>query len=581
MRFFLCGVAKTEEEAAAEVASAAFRASLNHASLRRVWTRRQGCVYAVLLSDTDGDTEGVVELADGRVVLWSGYVGTGDLKGFLARHLRGSRTQPSLTEVSGGIAAFALVDFEYASVNGWCSQPGVEPIYYSPSKLSNRPLAVCSGQPEFNLAYLDWYMTTGYSMDSSTPFKGVSWILSGEMIRIDGKCEYRLPHPNPAEHFRADMGLECMIEAGIVALEAGIAALSSFTDVELFLSNGKDSRLLAAALYHCRVKAQATTMALSDRAAFSLVKRIAHAAEMPVVERQAGFRVEDAHETLATTLRQSEGLLNCEANVDMVPWPTGFGPRQAIIFGHSHLQKGGLLRGPVESAAHAANLLGKRFDNPLASEVLRARVRRYVSEWVGKRSDPEPGHAMFWAAHDFRVTHYLRAHYQRTAASGVPVYPLIDERFARLCGASDMTSKMDESFMFGMIVKMCPQMRNLPTATIRWKFEQEGPSSAFPDYDLRAVIQSDEGISASPEVSVWNSAGIVAEARDAILGGSLKDELLGRVEKGMSSAIVSWGRGGFYPGAPSRRRARIQLFRMYAATLLCDEIFRVARERNH
>lgn len=578
MRFFLCGIAKDDEEAAETIAHSGAAASLRCEDVRQVWARRVGNVYAVLLSDIDGDEQGVVELSDGRVVLWSGYLGTGDLRAFLDSNLRGSPGQPLLTQVIGGIAAFALIDFERRIVFGWSSQPGVEPLYYSSSKMSNRPLAICAGQPEFNCSYLDWYMSTGYSLDRSTPFKDVYWLMSDEMVRLDVEGGRRLPHPNPSAAYE-EMPIRDMVDAGVAALEGCISPLDSFSDIELFLSNGKDSRLLAAALHHCGIGARATTMSLSDRAALSLVRAIAQAAGIQVEERDAGFRVADAHAVLRQTLEQSEGILNCEANVDMVPWPTSFGRQQAIIFGHSHLQKGGLLKGPIESHAHALNMLGRRFDNPLAAEGVRRNVRSFILEWASSKSYRAPEHILYWAAHDFRVTHYLRAHYQRFSALGTPVYPLIDERFARLCGASGMKHKVDESFMYGMIVRMCWQMRDLPTATTRWKFEQESPSPNFPGYELRAVIQSDEAASANSHESVWNSAALIATARDAVLGGSLKDELLGRVEGGMADAVVSWGRRGFYPGAPSRRRARIQLFRMYAATVLCDEVFRDARNR--
>lgn len=571
MRVFVSGVAADAVVAERAIHASTSEVSFKPAGLARVWGRRVGRTFGVLYSSDPDSDAGVVELGDDRVILWSGYTGEGSMKQFFDRHLSMS-TGVSLSAVAGGVAAFSLIDFNYGRVFGWSSQPGVEPIYYSKERVSNRPLPICEGRPSFNADYLDWYMATGYPLDGVTPFQGVSSLNSGRMVKVGPRGVDLLRHPNPGIDYR-ECSLAEMAKQGVAALEQAIQPLHSFSDVELFLSNGKDSRLLAAGLHHCGVKAAATTMALTDRSAIRIVNDIARTANLPIRERPSSFTVDSAHKTLRSTLTAAEGMLNCEANVDMVPWPTSFDNRQAIIFGHSHLQKGGLLRGPVESKAHALNLLRRRFDNPLAAEPLRERVRTKLSDWMEQRDDVEPGHAVYWAAHDFRVTHYLRPHYHRFSSLGVPVYPLIDERFARFCGASSMMLKVDESFMFAMLNLMCPQMRDLPTSGHRWKFEIDGPDERFPGYESRSVLDSDEPLGGDPEQSIWQSSRLVALARDAILSSGLRDDLMSRVSPQMRDAVTAWNGGTFFPGAPSRRRARIQLYRMYSAAILAEEVY--------
>lgn len=576
MRIFVSGVATGADEAERAIRLGASAVSLNPQGLVRVWERRSGRVFGVLYSNEGDAHNGVVELEDGRVILWSGYTGERDLKAFFARNLSSPLEPVSLRAVAGGIAAFTLIDFARGAIHGWSSQPGVEPIYYSGDRLSNRPLGVCNGEAVFDESYLDWYMSTGYGLDEVTPFQGVKVLNSAEMVSLDAGGARTLRHPNPDMPYR-ETSLREMAEDGVAALELAVRPLLSFDNVELFLSNGKDSRLLAAALKHSGVQAVATTMSLSDRSAIRVVGEVARAAGIPLRQKDVVFEVEDVRNNLVSTLRRAEGMLNCEANVDLLPWPTGFDRGQAIIFGHSHLQKGGLLRGPIESKAHALNYLGRRFDNPLASDDLRSLVRKRLASWMEDRVDVVPAHAVYWAAHDFRVTHYLRAHYHRFSSKGVPVYPLIDERFARFCGASNMMLKVDESFMFSMLLLMCPEMRDLPMSRNRWKFEMEGPDARFPGYGSRALLDPDEADSIPPEQSIWQSSHLVATARDAILSSRLRDALLSRVSKGMRDAVLNWDGRGFFPGAPARRRARIQLLRMYAVAVLCEDVFKGTR----
>ncbi|MFZ7096832.1 hypothetical protein ACOPJQ_01805 [Luteimonas dalianensis] len=576
MRVFLGGVAANADEAERAMRGGASSVSFNPQGLVRIWERRRGGVFGVLYGHVEDARDGVVELEDGRVILWSGYTGEPDMKAFFARNLSSSSGPVALRAVAGGVAAFTVIDFALGVVHGWSSQPGVEPIYYSDTRLSNRPLGVCNGVATFNESYLDWYMSTGYGLDDVTPFQGVRALNSAEMVTLGADGARTAGHPNPAMPYR-DTSLEEMAKDGVAALEAAVRPLRSFDKVELFLSNGKDSRLLAAALKHSGIPAVATTMSLSDRSAIRVVREVARAAGIPVAEKNVEFGVESVRSNLVSSLRRAEGMLNCEANIDMLPWPTSFDRGQAIIFGHSHLQKGGLLRGPVESKAHALNYLGRRFDNPLATDALRSKVRNRISAWLEHRADVDPGHSVYWAAHDFRVTHYLRAHYHRFSAKGVPVYPLIDEHFARFCGASNMMLKVDESFMFSMLLLMCPEMRDLPMSRNRWKFELDRPDGRFPGYDARAVLAADEVDSIPPERSIWQSSGLVATARDAVLSSRLRDALLSRVSAGMRDAVLNWSGRGFFPGAPARRRARIQLLRMYAVTVLCEDVIGDAR----
>lgn len=570
MRVFVSGVAADADQAERLLQLDASSVSLNPEGLSRVWARRRGRVFGALYSNEQGG-RGVVELEDGRVVLWSGYTGQQDTAAFFKTSLSPSKVPVALRAPAGGIAAFTLIDFSEGTAWGWSTQPGVEPIYYSDARISNRPLAICGEKPAFNPAFLDWYMSTGYPLDSLTPFIGVRSLLANEMVQVDTQGAKLRPHPNPPAIYK-DRPLAEMSEGGVEALETAIKPLLRFDQVELFLSNGKDSRLLAAALSHSGVRGVATTMHLTDRSAIRIVGDVARVAGLPLQEKAEPFRVEAVPDTMISVLRRAEGLLNCEANVDMVPWPTSFDGRQAIIFGHSHLQKGGLLRGHVESKGHALNLLRRRFDNPLADESLRQRVKNHLGDWIEPREDVEPGHALYWAAHDFRVTHYLRPHYQRFSSLGVPVYPLIDEHFARFCGASNMMLKVDDAFLFSMLTLMCPGMRNLPLSRYRWKFEAEGPDLRFPGYESRVVLEQDEQETGDSEQSIWLSSRLVELVRETILASRLRDELLARVSREMRQAVLNWNGGRFFPGAPSRRLARIQLYRMYSAAVLDRDI---------
>lgn len=137
-----------------------------------------------------------------------------------------------------------------------------------------------------------------------------------------------------------------------------------------------------------------------------------------------------------------------------------------------------------------------------------------------------------------------------------------------------MMLKVDESFMFSMLGLMSPGMRNLPTSGHRWKFEMDGVDVRFPGYEARLALEPAEHQTVDPEQSIWQSSGLVALAREAVLSSRLREDLLSRVSSGMRDAVLDWNGGRFFPGAPSRRRARIQLYRMSSAAVLHGEVLR-------
>ena len=85
-------------------------------------------------------------------------------------------------------------------------------------------------------------------MDDSTPFAGVSTVPSDKSLLCTRETTGLRPHPNPPIEHLTELTVHEASEMGEAVLLECCTPLQRFPDVELFLSNGKDSRLLCAAL---------------------------------------------------------------------------------------------------------------------------------------------------------------------------------------------------------------------------------------------------------------------------------------------------------------------------------------------
>ena len=228
-----------------------------------------------------------------------------------------------------------------------------------------------------------------------------------------------------------------------------------------------------------------------------------------------------------------------------------------------------MLRSPEEVRA----TLLEKFDNPLAAPAVRQAGRDSIIEWQETHEFAEKVGPLFWANHDFRVARYLRAHFYRFGSKANPVYPLVDERWARLCAALPKNYLANESFMYLVMHRLYPKLSELPPVEKRWRFESGSASDIHPEtYDLRAAVQVKES-PRSKRPNAWSDSNLHQSLAKRVLDSSHRENIMECVTPQMQATLAAIAQGT-RPEIESvpRRLVTVQLFRMAEASVLYDEV---------
>jgi hypothetical protein len=292
----------------------------------------------------------VVTGGDGEQVLISGYhsATSQELLDVINSALD-TAPNPLNEQVSVG-GVHTLIAKRANQLVAWPSIPASGTLYYAMTDaglvICNRPkLLACLLNSDIDQKYISYLITTGYPIDDTTPYVGVKSLLAGYALHAqDG--QFHIVRRRLASVGAVPRTPEAKLEAESDfqrELIRACGAASRFKNVELRLSGGKDSRLIISALSagnqkvicHARGKGEDADIArdIADRLGFEFKNTVGEPLDAKLFE--TGVR---------KSLTLSDGFVETEAHVGLtVPFRIIEG-QDGIIYGHSHLQKGGFAR---------------------------------------------------------------------------------------------------------------------------------------------------------------------------------------------------------------------------------------------
>ncbi|MEM9096911.1 MAG: hypothetical protein AAGC79_00185 [Pseudomonadota bacterium] len=437
-----------------------------------------------LLFSTDNCVTG--ETARGRFAL-SGYNTAPDrseLCGFVERAQ--SCTEPSfeVTNSIGGLfSIFALTAEGGVALR---SKPACSGVYYgqTPGMLvaCNRPgLAAAILESEIDPSYLDWLIATGFPLDDTTPFCGVRAVLGHQALRVrhdrleligytltgqGARCQGESETQSRHEDFEQEMLRAC-------------GAVSQFNEVELRLSGGKDSRLIAAAIAHQGLSVPCRTRGQSEDA--DLAEQVAQIAGFPIQREVVQHRAtnpEDFQQQSLDALGWSDGLIEFETHVAYEK-PIGHSPStDGILFGHSHLQKGAFAKNMQGTSPDRAQEILR--DSYIPKDIRTEHRARFLAP-IAHHFDPKlyeaPIDMLFEPYAIYRIGRYIEPLYLKLSRFMVPLFPLDDERFFLACSRMNRHHRTREIACHAALQSFAPEMLAIPFFQDKWRFE---PLSAMP-----------------------------------------------------------------------------------------------------
>jgi len=336
-------------------------------------------------------------------------------------------------------------------------------------------------------------LSLGYPAGDVTPFAGVRALGPAASFQVsDGAVseQERAGLPEPG-----DGGAP----AAARVAEALVQALTPLQDqaepVELSLTGGKDSRLIAAALATAGVPVRARTYGFPDHPDVVIAGLVAR--ELGIEHVVAGPRTAgggtgpgsgatvqevDVLGRVRATVLVADGMLSAFENVGRPDPDTA--SAHVVVGGHGgELLRGGyakIIPGTAARRTAASAELLRRLAMRRAP-LLRARWRTAylasLAPWVAAVARrPYPGLDDFYLTN--RAGRWSAAARQAYAIRSTMVQPFFDDKVVRAARSVPLAERMDDRLLRGAIAALHPPLLDIPLAADQWKSGGAPPSPA-------------------------------------------------------------------------------------------------------
>jgi hypothetical protein len=302
----------------------------------------------------------------------------------------------------------------------------------------------------------------GYPLGAHTPYRGVRALAGGQSITVTSGRLTSCSHP-PGQPAASSPGSAASVAAALVDAVAPLA--DSPAPVEVSLTGGKDSRLIAAALTAAKVPFRARTHGAPDHPDVLIAAAIAdrlgieHIVTAP--RPPATVTADDVLARLRTSVLVTDGMLSAFENTGSP------GPRPDHIHAGGHggeLLRGGYAtyaRNPARGAVQFRRLTTRRLGllRPGASTAYLGALAPWTARFV---------RAPLATLDDF----YLVNRAGRWSAAAGQAYllrerlvqPFFGDAVVRAARAVPLRTRIDGSLHRDVLTALCPGLLDIPLA---------------------------------------------------------------------------------------------------------------------
>ena len=307
-------------------------------------------------------------------------------------------------------------------------------------------------------------LNPGFPLGSATPFRGVSALSRSTIIQVLSGAASR----NGADSPQRPRGAGSAAEVAAALVDAVTPLREVAQPVELSLTGGKDSRLVAAALVKAGVPVRGRTHGFADHpdvviaAEVARVLGIEHEVRVPAAPGQQV----DVLGRIRATVLVADGMLSAFENVGR---PDPAFSRAVTAGGHG----GELLRG-----GYAETAAGRRAAGLRAAELLRRLTTRHLgllrrgaaagyvaslAPWTSALArDPLRALDDFYLVN--RAGRWSAAARQAYLIRECLVQPLFDERVVLAARAVPLATRTSGELSRAVLAELCPPLTEIPLA---------------------------------------------------------------------------------------------------------------------
>ncbi|MGJ6964735.1 asparagine synthase-related protein [Streptosporangium sp. G11] len=443
----------------------------------REWHRPGITMFAWTNEPDDSRQPPLLETGHDRVTGVNGYLAApGDVNRLAA--------MPTLdTEAVGGcFSAFRATEDELSAAT---AIHRVCPVYYAETPdvhvIGSRALLVhlAGGgeRVEWDVLALQSMVRQGYFLSDETPYRGVSALPPSSSVTVRGGhrtiTTTPLPAAVPAPESRRRKKL--LVGELAEALLATVEPLRAAGEpVNLALTGGRDSRLIAAVLHAAGIPLRATTNGLDTHPDVIIAGRIARAlrVEHTVIppsraEKKDAIVVEHPLARAYETLRACEGMTSAyESIVGYLPYsarPTMSGQSGEI------LRAGGLLLLQTDLSEKA---LRRRVDVTFLRDpaLFTEEANEHARELAGPWLERAPLEALDHMYISYKVGRWHAGARAGSLRRGDQIWPFLDNRVVRAALGLDQTWRLSEEVIYELLGVLAPSLRDIPIEGKPWRF---------------------------------------------------------------------------------------------------------------
>ncbi|MEV0757509.1 asparagine synthase-related protein [Streptosporangium sp. NPDC050280] len=443
----------------------------------REWHRPGIAVFSWTNEPDDSRRPPLLETGHDRVTGVNGYLtAPGDVNRLAA--------MPVLdTEAIGGcFSVFRATEDELSAAT---AVHRICPVYYAETPdvhvIGSRALLVhlagCGERVEWDVLALQSMVRQGYFLSDETPYRGVSALPPSSSVTVrNGRrtiVTTPLPTAVPAPESRRQK--KHLVRELAEALLATVEPLRTTREpVNLALTGGRDSRLIAAVLHAAGIPLRATTNGLDTHPDVVIAGKVARALRIehtvipPArVEKKDAIVVEHPLARTYETLRACEGMTSAyESIVGYLPYSAK--PTMSGQSGES-LRAGSLLLLQTDLSEKA---LRRRVDvtflrDPaLFTEEANEHARELAEPWR-KRAPLEALDHMYIS---YKVGRWQAGARAGSLRRGDQIWPFFDNRVVRAALGLDQTWRLSEEVIYELLGILAPSLRNIPVEGKPWRF---------------------------------------------------------------------------------------------------------------
>ncbi|MEO3800222.1 asparagine synthase-related protein [Nonomuraea sp. B1E8] len=370
------------------------------------------------------------------------------------------------------------------------------PVFYAETPdlhvVGSRALLVhLAAQPvdriEHDVLALQTMIRQGFFLSDETPYKGVTALRPNARLDVrDGRraiAETPLPEAAPAPaSARAKRAATGELAEALLATVAPLRDLSE--PVNLALTGGRDTRILAALLHAARVPFRVTTNGLDSHPDVIIARQIAarlkveHTVIAPQQTAQKdAVLVEHPLSRAWETLRTCEGMTSAyESIVSYLPYsgkPTMSGQSgETLRAGSLNLLQTDL--GDKALQRRITTTFAK--DEKLFTAEANEHARELARPWLARPDRLEAlDHIYIW----YKVGRWQASARAGSLRRGDPVRPFLDNRVVRAALSLDQGWRLSEEVIYDLILRFAPQLRDVPIEGKPWRFA-EGMTKRWP-----------------------------------------------------------------------------------------------------